>query len=190
MCAAVDQGSTAIQDPPSFNNVGSAIALLGFGLAVFAVASTGAIFRPGDWYERLNKPNWRPPNWLFGPAWATLYAMIAIAGWIVWREFGFSGAPAAFAFYTLQLALNALWSPIFFGLKRPGIAMAELVFLWLAIAATIVAFNSFVQTAALLLLPYLAWVTFAGALNFAIWRMNQTTEIQNTDNRYGSNRER
>ncbi len=130
------------------------------------------IFRPGDWYERLKKPWWRPPNWLFGPAWAVLYVTIAIAGWLVWREVGFTGAPGAFAIYALQLLLNRLWSPLFFGLRRPDIAMGGLVALWVAIAATVATFAPLVESAALLLLPYLAWVTFAGVLNFAIWRLN------------------
>ena len=148
------------------------LGFFGFCAAVIAVASTGAIFRPGDWYKGLKKPSWRPPDWLFGPAWTVLYLMIAIAGWLIWRDFGFGDASGAFTLYFLQLLLNMLWSPLFFGLKRPDIAMAELVFLWVSIAMTIAAFWSLSETAALLLVPYFAWVTFAGALNFALWRLN------------------
>jgi benzodiazapine receptor len=150
----------------------NALGFLGFCAVVIAVASTGAIFRPGDWYKGLKKPSWCPPDWLFGPAWTLLYVTIAIAGWLVWRDFGFGRASGALIFYFLQLLLNMLWSPLFFGLKRPDMAMAELVVLWFAIAATIAAFWSLVEIAALLLLPYFAWVTFAGALNFALWRLN------------------
>ena len=148
------------------------VGFLGFCVAVIVVASTGAIFRPGEWYKGLKKPSWRPPDWLFGPAWTVLYLTIAIAGWLVWRDFGFDNASGAFTLYFLQLLLNMLWSPLFFGLKRPGIAMAELVVLWVSIAMTIGAFWSLSETAALLLVPYFAWVTFAGALNFALWRLN------------------
>jgi translocator protein len=149
------------------------LGFLGFCAAVIAVASTGAIFPPGDWYKGLKKPSWRPPDWLFGPVWTVLYLMISIAGWLVWREFGFDKSSGAFTLYFLQLLLNMLWSPLFFGLKRPDIALAELVVLWVAIAMTIAAFWSLVQAAALLLLPYFVWVTFAGALNFALWRLNE-----------------
>jgi len=148
------------------------LGFLGFCAAVIAVASTGAIFRPGDWYKGLKKPSWCPPDWLFGPAWTVIYLTIAVAGWLIWRDFGLAKASGAFTLYFLQLLLNMLWSPLFFGLKRPDIAMAELVVLWFAIAATIAAFWSLVEIAALLLLPYFAWVTFAGALNFALWRLN------------------
>ena len=91
---------------------------------------------------------------------------------LVWRDFCFGKASGAFTLYFLQLLLNTLWSALFFGLKRPDIAMAELVVLWVAIAMTIAAFWSLVEIAELLLLPYFAWVTFAGALNFALWRLN------------------
>ncbi len=152
------------------------------GLAAFlglnvAAALSGAFFKPGQWYESLGKPWWRPPNWLFGPAWAVLYALNAAAGWLVWREAGLAGAGRELALYVVSLGLNAGWSAVFFGLRRPDLAFAELVLLWLSIAATIAAFAPLQPTAAWLLAPYLAWVTFAGALNLAIWRLNraQTT---------------
>ena len=152
--------------------MGNTLGFLGFCAVVIAVASTGAIFRPGDWYKALQKPSWCPPNWLFGPAWTVLYLSIAIAGWLVWRDFGFGKASDAFMLYFLQLLLNMLWSPLFFGLKRPAIAMAELVVLWASIAMTIATFWNLVEAAALLLVPYFSWVTFAGALNFSLWRLN------------------
>lgn len=147
-------------------------ALGGFALANFVVATSGAIFSPGDWYKSLAKPSWTPPDWLFGPAWTVLYITIAVAGWLVWRETGLTGAPVAFAIYGVQLVLNSLWSAVFFGMKRPDLAMIEVSFLWLSILATILAFWPLHAGAALLLLPYLAWVSFAAALNFALWRMN------------------
>jgi tryptophan-rich sensory protein len=133
------------------------------------------MFRPGQWYEHLRKPSWRPPNWLFAPAWAILYLMIAFSGWLVWRTVGFGGAALPLTVYFLQLGLNAAWSTIFFGMRRPDLAFLEIAMLWLSIVATIAAFHPVNAVAAWLLLPYLAWVTFAATLNFAIWRMNRGT---------------
>ena len=146
--------------------------LLGFIAACFLAAMTGAFFRPGEWYERLNKPSWRPPNRLFAPVWTVLYVMIAISGWLVWREAGFAGAALPLAVYALQLILNAAWTPLFFGLHRPDLGFVDIVLVWLSIVATIVLFVPISIAAALLLVPYLAWVTFATALNFAVWRLN------------------
>ncbi|MDJ0958714.1 MAG: TspO/MBR family protein, partial [Arenicellales bacterium] len=109
--------------------------LIGFVLLVSAVAATGAMFKPGAWYEALAKPAWTPPNWLFPVAWTLLYLMIAVAGWLVWRAVGFSGAGTAFALYFLQLLLNAAWSWLFFGLHRMDLAFVDISVLWLAIAA-------------------------------------------------------
>ena len=101
-----------------------------------------------------------------------LYLCIAISGWLVWREAGFAGAAVPLAIYAVQPALNAAWSAIFFGLRRPDLAFAEIVALWLSIAATIAAFHPVHPGAAWLLVPYPCWVGFAAALNFAVWRMN------------------
>ena len=151
--------------------------LWGFIGACFVAALSGALFPPGQWYEGLKKPSWRPPNWLFAPAWTILYAMIAIAGWLVWRDKGFAGAAVPLAIYFVQLALNAAWSGLFFGMRRMDLALAELIVLWLSILATIVAFYPIHVTAALLMVPYLAWVTFAGVLNFTMWRLNPTPAV-------------
>ena len=94
--------------------------LLGFFGACFATASSGAVFKPGDWYENLAKPPWNPPNWLFPPAWSVFYTLIAIAGWLVWRQVGFG---LALVVYGVHLLLNAAWSAIFFGLKRPDLRL-------------------------------------------------------------------
>lgn len=156
-------------------NAPSLVALLGFIAACFAAALTGVFFRPGDWYERLAKPPWRPPNRLFAPVWTALYFTIAVSGWLVWREAGFSGAALALVVYAIQLVLNAAWTPIFFGLHRPGLGFLDIVLVWLSIVATMLLFYPVHAGAALLLLPYLLWVSFAAALNFAIWRLNPLT---------------
>jgi tryptophan-rich sensory protein len=147
--------------------------LIGFLLACFAAAATGAIFKPGAWYEGLAKPAWNPPNWLFPPAWAVLYVMMAVAAWLVWRQAGFAGAPLALLLWGVQLVLNAAWSWIFFGMKRMDLAFIELVALWLTILATTLAFALVSATAVWLMAPYLAWVTFAGALNLKLWQLNR-----------------
>jgi tryptophan-rich sensory protein len=156
-------------------NIASILALFGFVGACFLAAATGAVYPPGEWYEQLVKPSWRPPNWLFAPAWTVLYLTIAVSGWLVWREFGFAAAALPFAIYFVQLFLNAAWTPIFFGLHRPDLAFFEIVLLWLSIVATIVLFHPLNAGAAWLLLPYLGWVTFATALNFAIWQLNSAS---------------
>ena len=139
----------------------------------FLAAGVGGLFVPGEWYAALNKPSWNPPGWLFGPVWSALYAMMAVSAWLVWKRGGFRIHLAPLRVFLVQLVLNACWSPLFFGLKRPGLAFFEIIVLWMAIIATAVAFSRVNRTAALLLVPYLAWVTFAAALNFALWQMNR-----------------
>ena len=151
----------------------SLLMLFAFGGASFGAAATGAIFRPGEWYRRLDKPRWRPPDWLFTPVWTLLYAMIALSGWLVWREKGLADAAVPLTVYAVQLVLNAAWSPIFFGLRRPGLAAIEIALLWASIVATILVFHPVSPAAAGLLGPYLAWVSFAAALNLSIWRRNR-----------------
>jgi len=137
-----------------------------------ATAFSGAVFRPGDWYEELNRPWWRPPNWLFAPAWTLLYLLNAIAGWLVWRA-GPDNLAMLMGLYGVSLLFNAAWSGIFFGLRRMDLAFFELMALWASIALMIILFEPVNPRAAQLLYPYLAWVSFAGALNFAMWRMNR-----------------
>ncbi len=141
-------------------------------MACAAAAAPGVIIRPGEWYRALAKPSWRPPNWLFGPVWLVLYISIAVSGWLVWRRAGLDGAGVALAIYALQLVLNGLWSVIFFGLHRPGLAFAEILCLLHTILATIVAFHPLHPIAAYLLIPYALWVGFAALLNYSIWRLN------------------
>lgn len=138
----------------------------------FGAAGVGAQFMPGAWYQELAKPAWTPPSWLFGPVWTVLYAMMAVAAWLVWRERGLAGAPWALSLFVVQLALNTLWSWLFFGMQRPGLAMVDIVALWIAILCTATAFGGTSRVAAVLLVPYLLWVSFAAALNFSIWRLN------------------
>lgn len=146
-----------------------ALALVGFFAACLVAGASGAVWGPGEWYRRLRKPAWNPPDWLFPIAWAALYAAIAVAAWLVWRRVGLA-APVWLWFG--QLLLNGAWSWVFFGLRRPALAFAELTALWIAVAGTVAAFAGVHAGAAWLMAPYLVWVTFAGALNLAIWRLN------------------
>jgi translocator protein len=141
-------------------------------IACFGAAAIGGLFPPGAWYAGLNKPSWNPPSWLFGPVWSALYTMMAVAAWMVWKRGGFAVQRTPLALFLVHLALNAAWSPLFFGLKWPGIAFAEMLLLWLAIVATLVAFRRVSPVAGWLHVPYLAWVSFAAVLNFTLWRMN------------------
>lgn len=122
------------------------------------------------WYASLRKPSWTPPNWLFGPVWTILFIAMAIAAWLVWRKVGLTATPMQL--FLLQLLLNVAWSALFFRLRSPGLAFAEIVMLWFAILATSIEFWRTVPAAGWLLLPYLIWVSYATALNFSIWRLN------------------
>lgn len=147
-------------------------ALAGWILLAFAASALGAFFQPGVWYEGLNKPVFNPPGWVFGPVWFALYLAMGTAAWLVWRKSGFRGAALALGLYMCQLVLNALWTPVFFGLQQPGAAFAIIVAMWVAIALTIVTFWKHSRVAAGLLVPYLLWVSFASVLNFSLWQMN------------------
>ena len=147
-------------------NIGS---LIVFAALVAIAASSGATFMPGEWYAALKKPAWTPPDWAFPVAWTILYIMIAIAGWLAWKATGFTHAMVVWG---LALILNALWSYIMFGQHEISLALLELAGLWIAIVLFIVMAWRIDQRASWLFVPYLAWVTFAGALNFAIWQLN------------------
>lgn len=127
---------------------------------------------PGAWYAELNKPSWNPPGWLFGPVWTVLYSMMAVAAWLVWQFGGFRLQGRALKWYLAQLLLNALWSPLFFGLHSPGLALGEILLLWVAIAITMRKFWRVSKWAGWLMVPYLGWVSFATVLNFILWRLN------------------
>lgn len=141
-------------------------------IAAFVPAAIGAAFPAPDYYARLAKPAWAPPPWLFGPAWTVLYALMGVAAWLIAKRGG-PGARGALGLWGLQLGLNAAWTPIFFGLRIPGLALVEIAAMWVAIASTTIVFFGRRTLAGALLLPYLAWVTFAAALNFEIWRLNR-----------------
>lgn len=145
------------------------VGLVIFFALVGAAAFFGATFQPGDWYQTLNKPSWTPPNWLFGPVWTVLYIMIAIAGWRVWKT---QGASPLLAIWFIGLVLNGLWSWLMFGENQIGWALVDIVALLTMIFAFIVLAWQPDRIAALLFIPYAVWVSYATALNFAIWRLN------------------
>lgn len=150
------------------------IAALAVSLAITFVAPLVAVFAaPGtpEYYARIAKPEWTPPGWLFGPVWTVLYILMAVAMWRAWLC-GRDARRRTSAVYLIQLVLNALWSPLFFGLHMPGLALGEIVLLWVAVLACLLVFSRVDWLAAALMAPYLAWVTFATALNFAIWKLN------------------
>ena len=149
----------------------SAFALAGWIALTFCAALTGFFIQPAGYYASLAKPSWSPPAWVFGPVWTALYLMIAVAAWLVWRQGGWRAQRAPLSLYLLQLALNALWTPVFFGLRSPGLALVVIVSLGAAIVLTGRAFRPVSRVASWLLVPYLAWVVFAAALNFSIWRL-------------------
>ena len=151
-----------------------ALGLAGWLAASFATGGIGAIASASaaSFYGELIRPAWAPPAWLFGPVWTTLYVLMGIAAWLVWREHGFRGAATALKLYVAQLFANALWTWIFFAWHQGALSLAEIVVLWLLIAFTISAFWRLNRLAALLLVPYLAWVSFATALTAALWQLN------------------
>jgi len=141
----------------------------------FAVAGLGGYCTSlglGPWYDGLRKPSWTPPNRVFGPVWTALYGSMAVAAWLVWGRRGAHRVAFPLGLFGLQLALNLAWSGLFFALRRPGPAFGKIVLLWMAILATLVASGRVNSAAGWLLAPYLAWVTYAAALNFALWRLN------------------
>jgi translocator protein len=140
-----------------------------------AAGLIGAVFTFSSvdtWYLTLNTPSWNPPSWVFGPVWTTLYTLIGISAYIIWRNKDKIKKKLALQVYGLHLAFNALWTIIFFGLKNPGLAFIEILILLGMIITTIVLFGRIDKRASYLLLPYLAWVTFAAYLNFTIWQLN------------------
>ena len=138
--------------------------------ALSGIATANSV---NDWYLTLNKPPFNPPNWLFAPAWTLLYTLMGIAAALVWHK-GLDNplVKSALGIFAIQLALNALWSILFFGMQNPTIALVEIIILWGMILWTILKFNKVNKTAGWLLVPYLAWVTFATVLNASIVYLN------------------
>ena len=151
-----------------------ALGLAGWLVATFITGGIGAIAsaRAASFYGELSQPAWAPPAWLFGPVWSMLYVLMGIAAWLVWREHGFRGAATALKLFVAQLFANALWTWVFFAWHLGALSVAEIAVLWLLIVSTILAFWKLHRLAALLLLPYLAWVSFACALTVSLWRLN------------------
>lgn len=152
----------------------SIISLVVSFVVCFGAAFVGTRYLPDEWFKHLKKPSWNPPNRLFAPVWTLLYALMAIAAWLVWEQVGVQATPLL-ALFVAQLVLNAAWTWIFFGLHRLDRAFVDIVVLWVLIATTLIGFWQVNPFAGLLLLPYLAWVTFAAFLNLTIWRLNRST---------------
>lgn len=140
--------------------------------AVAAGIGSAASINAGSFYVDLVRPDWAPPSWVFGPVWTVLYVLMGVAAWLVWRVGGFAAARTALSLYLVQLAVNALWTWLFFGWQLGALAFADILLLWVLIAATIAAFWRVSRLAAGLLVPYLLWVSYAAALNFAVWQLN------------------
>ncbi len=151
----------------------SSLALVVFLALTFLAAGSGARFMPGEWYAALAKPSWNPPAWVFAPVWTFLYICMAVAAWLVWRRTGLLEGAVPLALWAVQLGLNSVWTWFFFGMHRPDLALVDIAALWLAILYTLILFWRVTTAAGVLFLPYLAWVSFAAALNFALWLLNR-----------------
>ncbi len=147
-----------------------AAGLAGWLLLCFAAAAAGALFPPGEWYAALAKPSWTPPGWLFGPVWTVLYVVMAVAAWRVWRAPDSPARSLALGLMLAQLLLNAAWSGLFFGLRSPALAFLDICALWALLVWLMFAFRRVDAAAGWMIVPYLAWVSFALVLNGAIWQ--------------------
>ncbi len=154
------------ESPSTFRN---GLALAGFIVITFCAPLLSIGSMPDAWYEAIQKPAWNPSPKLFGPVWTLLYTLMAIAAWLVWKRVGFS---RPLVLYFVQLALNAAWTPIFFGAHQLGWALIEIVVMWIAILLTLLSFRRVNPKSGWLFVPYLAWVSFATFLNFTLWRLN------------------
>jgi len=172
---AVPASRLASVRPPM--DLGDYVAWLAWVVAVISAgAGVGLLFGPGEWFATLDKPTWNPPSWVFGPAWTTLYALLGTGAWLVWREPGPRGAPErrhAWWAFGVQAVLNLAWTPIFFGLRSPGWAFAEIILLWASVLWMTLAFGRVRPLAGTLQVPLVAWVSFALVLNGTIWLLNR-----------------
>lgn len=148
------------------------LGLIAWLAVCFAAAGTASLVTVEGWYASLRKPIWNPPTWVFAPVWSLLYALMAVAAWQVWLEGGWRRRRGPLTLFSAQLLLNALWTPLFFRLHETGLALAEIALLWVCLVATVVAFAGVRRSAGWLLAPYLAWISYAAALNGALWRLN------------------
>ncbi|GAA3904471.1 tryptophan-rich sensory protein [Halomonas cibimaris] len=159
---------------PPFSKQKQALGLLGWLAVCFAASAVGAIasIRASEFYGQLMQPDWAPPASVFGPVWTTLYALMGIAAWLVWRRGGFARQRRALALFLVQLAVNALWSWVFFVWHQGALGFFNILLLIVLVAATIVAFWRAQRLAGALLAPYLLWISFAAALNYSVWQLN------------------
>jgi len=158
--------------PTRFRDTVAFMAILALCLAVSALGALATASSVNTWYPTLAKPSFNPPNWVFAPVWSALYFMMAIAAWRIWRKPGPTRARKALVLFCVQLALNLIWSLVFFGLRNIGAALGEIVILLIAILATAAAFWRHDRLAGMLFVPYAAWVSYATVLNAALWRLN------------------
>ncbi len=150
----------------------SILGAVGWLVLTFGMAAIGSRFLPDEWYRKLNKPGWNPPNSIFAPVWTLLYLLMAASAWLVWRRFGIGAALVPLSLFVLQLLLNAAWTWLFFGRHQIRSALIDIIALWILILATLLSFWRLDMLAGILLLPYLLWVSFATVLNWSIWRKN------------------
>ncbi len=151
------------------------LVLVGFLVITFAASAIGGWFTSmsvSTWYQEIAKPSFTPPSWVFGPVWTTLYALMAVAAWLVWDRVGFTVGAVALTLYAVQLVLNVAWSGLFFGLRSPALGTLCVIILWIAILATIIAFWRIYPVSGVLLIPYIVWVSYASALTYSVWRLN------------------
>ena len=155
------------------NNVSKLIISIALPLLVGFTSGFFTETSEGSWYQSINKPAWNPPGWLFAPVWTTLYLLMGIAFYLVWKAPAGDNRKTAILLFAGQLLLNFFWSFIFFRLQQPGWAFVEIAVLWIAILLTIFSFATISKTAAWLLVPYISWVSFAAILNYTIWVLNK-----------------
>lgn len=157
------------------------LSLVPFAIACAAAAASGWAFPPGRWYRRLDLPGWTPPDWTFPVIWTVLYVLIAWAGWRVGLRAPTGAAALPLGLWACQIALNTLWSPVFFGLRRPDLAVPIVALLWITVAAMVGSFMGVDAWAGFAMIPYLLWVSLAAALNIAVWRRNPRANEVSTE---------
>ncbi len=158
----------------STNNLLKFITAIAVSEAAGIIGSVFTVSAIPNWYAGLAKPALNPPSWVFGPVWTTLYALMGVAAFLIWKNgWEKKKVKAALGVFGIQLFLNAIWSIIFFGLHSPGWALVDIILLWLAIVWTMVVFYKISRPATWLLLPYILWVSFATYLNYSIWILNK-----------------
>jgi benzodiazapine receptor len=172
-CSFRDSVTTTTLPSPASHRYGALVAFLAVTFAAAAIGSAATFKSVGTWYPTLIKPAWNPPAWIFGPVWTTLYFAMAVAAWRVWRLVAREETGAVLRLYGFQLVLNALWSVLFFGLQKPGWALAEIILFWIVLIAILRRFWRVDPVAGVLWSAYVGWVTFATALNSAIWALNR-----------------